>query len=309
MFDGPGGPTDHAEVIDACDAAITEGELLGPPPKVIYHLTDGDGLHGILTNQVLWASLATGLNDALEVGHGVSVAMKLLNERIRKRESEYDTALIGFLLDPSAAPPAVQIEMFPLVTSFCARCDKSGQWLHYGRSGRGVAIGFSPELARVVSYDLVRVDYSPESQRLRMLRLIEAGAKAIDSDTRAASRDEHIQRARRTAHIVSLHVPQLSVRMKHPAFSEEEEWRLVSHVTSLRGVRQDVTSDRTALKYRRSAGRLIPYEELSFSARASEMIKEIVVGYSSEIALDAVKLLAQEQVLSPIVVRSDVPVR
>ena len=40
-----------------------------------------------------------------------------------------------------------QFDFDHLVVSFCGRCDKSGQWLHYGHSGRGVALGFSSAIA------------------------------------------------------------------------------------------------------------------------------------------------------------------
>jgi len=67
----------------------------------------------------------------------------------------------------------MSFEVSPFVVSFCARCDKSGQWLHYGRDGGGVAIGFAPTLAEAVSYDLRRVAYGIDSQRLRMERLVD----------------------------------------------------------------------------------------------------------------------------------------
>jgi Protein of unknown function (DUF2971) len=303
-------PDSVGKVIDACKAAIDGNELRARPPKVMYHLTDGDGLHGILSNKTLWASLATAMNDALEVGYGLAIAASLLNDRLRKRPTGYDAALLSFLLDPSSVPPGIRYEMFPLVVSFCARCDRSGQWLHYGQRGRGVAIGFSSKLAKVVSYDLIRVDYSPTSQRARMLALINAGAKLVASEAhaRTLSNATPDRLVLMTAHLVSLSVPQLAVRMKHPSFSDENEWRLVAHVLSLNGVRQDVTGERTGLKYRRSNQRVVPYEELRFR-ETPEVLKEIIVGYSSEIGLDAVKLLAQEQHVSPAIRRSDVPVR
>jgi Protein of unknown function (DUF2971) len=301
-------PTDS--VFDICRAAIEEGELTGPRPTLLHHLTDLEGLCGILATRSLRASLATALNDALEVWHGTAIAVELVEERLRRRTTPFDLGLLAFLQNPSAVPSEVRYEISPMVASFCSRCDGSGQWLHYGRSGRGVAIGFAPELAEAVSYDLVRVDYSPASQRSRMARLIEAGARAVASYTREAPANGDLARREvGVAHIVSLHVPLLAVRMKHPSFREEDEWRLVAHVLSLNGVRQDVTGDPTPLKFRKSGERLVPYEELPFTSRAEDLLKEIVVGYSSDTSPDAVRLIAQEHKLRPAVMRSDVPVR
>jgi len=55
-------------------------------------------------------------------------------------------------------------------------------------------------------------------------------------------------------------------------------------------------------------GALVPYEELSFAHRL-EALEEVVVGYSSPLGLDAVRLLLSEQCMYPSVRRSDVPVR
>jgi len=258
----------------------------------------------------LWASLATALNDSLEVRHGISIAEEVLEDRLRREVTEYDLRLLEFLRAPSAAPAEVRYEIFSMVVSFCSHCDRSGQWLHYGRSGRGFAIGFSSEGAKALGYDLIQVDYSPDSQRRRMASLIGAGAQALKlCALEARNPEEAAKRALGAAHIVSLHMPGLAIRMKHPAFREEEEWRLVGLETSLDGVRQDLTGDSTPLEYRRSGGRLIPYEVLSFEPTARDILKEIVVGYSSETAPDAIQIVAQQYKLRPVIRRSDVPVR
>ncbi len=97
--------------------------------------------------------------------------------------------------------------------------------------------------------------------------------------------------------------------MKHPSFYEEEEWRLVAHTMTFNGKRANITGDDRPLKFRQSGERLIPYEEVSFAANAHEMLKEVVIGYSSALAPDAVRLMAREFQMNPQVSRSPVPVR
>jgi hypothetical protein len=96
--------------------------------------------------------------------------------------------------------------------------------------------------------------------------------------------------------------------MKHPSFYEEEEWRFVAHVMSFNGKRENVTGDDKSLKFRQSGERLVPYEEISFAA-SREMLKEVVIGHSSPLAPDAVRLMVREAQMNPRISRSSVPVR
>jgi hypothetical protein len=97
-------------VFEACDAAMKAGELKADPPQIIFHLTDAEALSKILTTRSLWASLATTLNDSLEVRHAINVAVRLLEDRMRTRLAIYDSALHQFLLArrSSHVAPAVR---------------------------------------------------------------------------------------------------------------------------------------------------------------------------------------------------------
>jgi len=106
--------TDVSAVIDACGPAVGLGESRPAAPDVLYHLTDVDALLGIATNRCLWACLATTLNDALEVRHGVNLAVHLVRDRLSRKATEYDSALLAYLIDPTSAPKEVQFEMLPL---------------------------------------------------------------------------------------------------------------------------------------------------------------------------------------------------
>jgi hypothetical protein len=304
MVDESATTTAPDRLFDACAASLRVEH--GPAPDPLYHLTDSAGLVGIIKEKCLWASLATTLNDSLEVAHGRTIATTLLETRLREHPSLYEWALLTYLRDPSTVPASHQFETDPLVISFCGRCDKSGQWLHYGRSGRGVALGFSPILAQVAKYDLVQVDYDEDSQRKKMTALIELGRKALAEEKPSVLRDQNV--IYRTAHIISLYVPLLAIGMKHPSFYEEEEWRFVAHVMSFNGKRENVTGDDKSLKFRQSGERLVPYEEISFAA-SREMLKEVVIGHSSPLAPDAVRLMVREAQMNPRISRSSVPVR
>jgi len=299
---------DSINIIDACSAEIDAGTPKQLEHDILYHLTDIEGFTGIVSNKIIWASLATTLNDCLEIKYGIDLAVKLLRERLLKQNTEYEAALLGFLLDPSTSPHGEKINMMPFVVSLCCRIDKSSQWLHYGRSGQGLAIGLSSQIAKEVGYDLIQIDYSVDSQKDRMHQLFEVGTKAIDSMKSDLSQELQFRYSQLISYIVSLYVYHLAIRIKHPSFSEEEEWRLVAHFVSGLKEQEDKERKRKIL-FRQVSKRLIPYEELNFSSSAEDMIKEVVVGYSAIIGLDAVQLLLLENGLNPLVKRSEVPVR
>jgi hypothetical protein len=294
------------KVFEACDAAMKAGELKADPPPVIFHLTDAEALSKILTTQSLWASLATTLNDSLEVRHAINVAVRLLEDRMRTRLTIYDSALHQFLLDPSAVPQGVRYEIDPFVVSFCGRPEKSGQWLHYGRSGRGVALGVSASIAQTVKYSLIRIDYTIHSQRERILRFVEARAATIKAAGLSREDERQVALARTTAHIVSLYIRLLAAGIKHPSFSDEDEWRLLAYDVSNEG--NSLIKNRP-IEFRNAGDQIIPYETLDFADDCANLIKEVIVGHASSLSEDAVRLLAREKGINIAVSRSEVPVR
>lgn len=281
-------------VVDACSSAVA-----GPavdPPETLYHLTDSVGFAGIISSRTLWSNLATSLNDASEIRYGVDLTVELLRERLANRQSDFDAAALGFLLDPSSAPKANQYELFPFVVSFCKHCAKSGQWLHYGRSGHGVALGFSPDIATALGMDLCSVDYDPQSQRTRIASLLDSAHAALGPSPTQ-------EQIREGAHLASMYISWLAVRFKHPSFVEEDEWRLSSQVI----VKGGQIQDQSVLKFRESAGRLVPYEERVFND--ASLLKLVVVGFSSTTTPEAARLMLVNHGYRASATRSDVPVR
>lgn len=285
-------------VVDACSASVRKYDARGPEerPPTLYHFTDLDGLTGILTRGCLWASLATTLNDASEVQYGRNLAIDILRERQATAPTEFDRRVLRYLVNPGAAPPGNDFELFPLVISFCGRNDRSGMWLNYGRSGRGLAIGFAPSIAESTQMDLSRIDYDKASQVGRMTELLNAGNAALGPAPSYSQTNDG-------AHLTSMYVSWRAVRLKHPAFAEEDEWRL-----SVQGVAHNgKLVDGTAFKFRRTGERLVPFEERSFGGQA--LVKKLVLGHTSPVAEEAARTLLYAHGYQPAVERSDVPVR
>ena len=290
-------------VVDACSEVVKEADKTHERPERLYHFTGTEGFTGIITSRCLWSSLATALNDSEEVRHGIEIAKAIVAGRLAKAATPYDHALSESLNDPTRGHFGASYDVSAFVISFCGRCDKASQWLHYCQSGTGVALGFATELEQVVKRDLAWIDYDPVSQASRLERLIDAGRSVL---ARASAPQPWMTEA--AAHLVSIYTPALAVRMKHPSFVDEEEWRLIGLEVRQDGKSATPPPAGGGFKWRTAGGALVPYEELSFAHRL-EALKEVVVGYSSPLGLDAVRLLLSEQCMYPSVRRSDVPVR
>jgi hypothetical protein len=294
------GPVNVASVVDACSASVRSWKSGRLKPSPLYHLTDTEGAKAIVTSKTLRASLATSLNDATEVEHGRQLAIEVVRERLIQQPSfGYYRSLLRYLLDPTAAPPLDRIEIFPLVISLCGRCDRSGQWLHYGRQGRGIALGFDVCIEAATRFELVEVDYSLSSHRLRMASLVDVGASLCTGPLSV----EHV------AHLVSLYVTLLAIRLKHPSFVEEDEWRLVAARNYQEGALMDLPEDRRPLDFREQPDRLVPYETVHFDAEQPSLLREAVVGFSSSVGPDAFRLVLLDNGFNCPVRRSEVPVR
>lgn len=135
----------------------------------LYHFTDCAGLIGIFENKTLWASLATSLNDPSEVRYGLDLACDLFQRRIITAQN-FSLAGIDELVATRAA------ESRAYIISFCGNLNLAGQWLHYGRSGSGVAVGFYPERLAQPPYDLFRIVYPVDAQ----IEVIRAIVQTID---------------------------------------------------------------------------------------------------------------------------------
>jgi len=82
-------------VIDACKEVVWESRGAPKQPTPLYHFTDAEGFSGIVASQNLRLSLATTLNDAEEVRHGISIAKVIVADRLVNAATPYEQILIG----------------------------------------------------------------------------------------------------------------------------------------------------------------------------------------------------------------------
>lgn len=264
------------------DADVPTGDLASETRDLLWHYTDTRGLLGILNNKVLWATDALYLNDSRELleAHELQVKTLLADDPWSAGETQltFETFHRWWLHD-------IAKDLQPLegvfVASFCAVDDLLSQWRGYG-AGPGYAIGFAREdltsWAARVDARLVRVTYgSPDEElaallRPRSVKVRGTGEAFVDSEM---------------ADVASL---------KHPAFAEEHEWRVVAN------------GDSRELKFRGTRRGLAPYVELPLDLALISEIK-LGPGLSQGTAVRAVERILTAKGASAPVSTSKVPFR
>ena len=267
----------------------------------MYHFTDCGGLIGVFERKTLWASLATALNDPSEVTYGLDLARELFrNETVSATNFTFDS--VEKLLATKAA------ESRAYIISFCQNLSLAGQWLHYGRSGSGVAVGFYPRKLKHAPYELFPIVYEePEQIDVigRIVRSMDALLGQLLSTIDAEPQERLVSAA---ATIVADTLWKTFPKLKHPSFAAEHEWRLIAYETG-GPVGPDDERPTGETYFRASAGRVVPYKKVVFEDFPAF---EVVLGASCPMrpADLGVLVLMEEKLGAKLTVRmSDVPVR
>lgn len=197
------------------------------PTDTLYHYTSLSGLQGIVESGHLRASDVRYMNDSTELRH----TLELMQDHITRRviAGTDHPALLNQLLDWLSH----RIVGGPMLfgASFRANGNLLSQWRGYSVHGKGVSLGFDPQhilaCARKQRFQVGRCVYDPE----RQLQLIEEVVDAVEAyadagDTRRGNEAANLAIFER----IEGRLLRLAAILKHPAFEEEQEWRIVSPV-------------------------------------------------------------------------------
>lgn len=269
-------------------------------PTVLYHYTNGDALLEIIRGKKIWATSIHYLNDAKEFAYAIDIAQEVINEQMKNiKEGRLLEAFepLSRRLDQIA-----KINVF--VASFSAVGDSLSQWRSYCSQGAGYSIGFSvPPLSTVASEQGFSLEPCIYDQ-FEQMRIIQALLKeSIDSvwfNPRADDEPGSIKVIGAFLHRFIRVAPTL----KHAAFQDELEWRLIS-------VPIAVTDRRWQLRAGKSM--LVPFVPIQLTGPSGELpICEICVGPTPHVDLataSASSLLSTEGAKNWTVKVSQVPFR
>lgn len=244
-----------------------------PPQGLVHHYTTYSALLGMVRDGVIWASDILYLNDSAEFFYSLVQARGSL---IRAQDRIVDEREISFL--DELIQELERIWVLPLtratyVASFSEDPDSLSQWRAYGSGTGGVAIGFDPgdlgAIAREQEGQLLPCIYDEGRQEELMGTLVSDFQEQFRADCSAApSLDEFTREL--TLHFAESLID-LAPVVKHPAFREEKEWRLV--VSAER-------PGRLQTSFRDGGSMIKPFIKLPLRLDGSKrlLIEEVVLG-------------------------------
>lgn len=270
------------------------------PPEQLFHYTTSNGLLGMLGESSLWATNIRFLNDSSEIDYGRELFTETFNE-IRDHSKP---VFHSFLDELKKIMPFTGI--LP-VFAFCLSSEGNllSQWRAYSESGTGYSIGFdSRRLTSELECDfgnglrgmpeLLKVSYSPDEQKHRLRAVIDACLTPQVAE--AANRPDATMYL---SNLVSFYVERWIVSVKHPTFSEEQEWRLVffgpvvgapSEFRTIRGFLVPYVVARSRL----GSSTLLPVRSITYGPRLYPELNAAVVaqllrksGYKRAIVADS----------------------
>jgi hypothetical protein len=235
----------------------------------------------LIEARTLWASLATTLNDATEVTYTIELARSLCASDLPAMDESFLVDVSKYL-DPSNALAEFKLEFEAYVISFCATTNSALQWLHYGRSGSGCAVAFEPDKFEVGPFSIVRVIYDVAKQREFIIDLLASVFDVLKEAQKRLSAENAGKVAKLAAHIAAQCIWAGGATLKDPAFSHEQEWRLLTFEAIGPDGRMEIgTPLRT--EFRSVATRVVPYKKFRF---LPEALTELVLGNTVEMRAD-----------------------
>lgn len=235
-------------------------------PERLYHYTNAQGLIGILQGKAIWASNVCFMNDTKELVYGREQIVSVLAEA----QSRHSTAAVnGFLKACEQRVKEGGLEMDVYAACFCKEGDLLSQWRAYGSMGDGYSLGLCakslkigmrqsfPYILRKVIYDIKKQKKLLVESICNICNLLERACQLLDSEPQLLKQilDE-------AEHNLDLELKGFLYCFKHPAFKEEQEWRIV-HVCPPDG-------NNTELRFRAVSGKIVPYMALPLADKIAD---------------------------------------
>jgi hypothetical protein len=296
--------------------------------KEIYHYTTAQGLLGIISRKKIWATDITFLNDKEEQSWFFKKALAQILQGSNKKNNSlklFSQEQLDIFCK-NIYESILSLRMATYVTSFCYAKDyyekKNGllsQWRGYGSDG-GYALIFKEqevdELLRdeKINYtynilsrqDVTYLDESVDIDKNKLLKELIAIIRE-SSKNPANGRDLKINPV--TAYL------SLSATIKHNAFHEEKETRIIAvpHTKISTKVDPNIRFGKTIKKpvcFRGSDGLLIPYIELLLENDSIPLpLVGVIIGPHPDAARrrKSVEILLQEHSIKAEVSISDIP--
>lgn len=213
--------------------------LAAKPPGPIYHYTSNEGFLGITQTKTLWASKLHYLNDSTEFAYAIRLVRETLENRSKLERGPWNK-FYGMALKQMGSIENVHV----FVACFSEVGDLLSQWRGYCPNSVGYSVAFGEaqmqDSMQRQEFRLVRCVYDEDLQGAIVKELIDSAAESIDKTSAFSAAQQLVNR-----------IPEVAPAFKHPQFSEEREWRLVS--------KGPVDITHPQVRFRPARWTLIPY--------------------------------------------------
>ena len=258
---------------------------------IVYHYTSPEALMNITEEQCLWATDINYLNDSSELRHTYSLVENLVKDNREKWHVDFCDSLSNQCLQKLRKYDISNRLLFAqktdfYVVSFSLDPDNLNMWKHYTKTANSIGynIGFRKNDLVAVSglkyWTYGKVIYDEVNQKSILDSVLSKYEALYASQPDRFGRSQVFQMVMGT-------LEYFSAFFKHPAFSDEREFRIVIH-NQIRLNREELC----AIKYRVKDGVFIPYTTLPFSTNAVKSIgispseKQKIAEYSVERMLE-----------------------
>lgn len=249
-------------------AAIKDREA---PAGLLYHYCDANALLNIFRSRKVWATDTSYLNDTTEL---VSLFQGLARH-LKPATTDTERFVRENMLVVAEFAPKFRRSVIGLssyVSCFSGDGDVLSQWRAYAANGKGFAIGYDPRQLlslRDGGGTLKRMLYRGDTEEGIVRRYYDQVVAALAALGGRLDRYgfPSMDLAEWLRLRMSEFLHEVAFESKHPAFSEEREWRILAE-----------TGD---LQFRASNDRIVPYRLLDMSSADEPSlmpIREIVIG-------------------------------
>ena len=228
------------------------------PTKTLFHYTSLGALRGIVDEGGLFATDIHYFNDAAELRHFMHLLHGEIDQRLQQH-SVHEKALRQFKEWTSYRIPDGNMVF---VTSFTENGNLLSQWRGYCAIGKGISLGLNPVLlercSQTQQFHVGKCIYTSPEQHLIVRRVVDSIVRITEERGEAGPHEKHpTQSFHKVFEEIESTLLRIAALIKHPSFSEEEEWRAVSPV---------LTNYVTApINYREGVSMLVPYIVLSLN--------------------------------------------
>jgi hypothetical protein len=196
------------------------------PPEYLFHYTTAQGLIGILKSKEMWATNVSYLNDSKEIIEAAeTAALAASNMALQPNVLTDELRLLNEMKEAAGSAG----KRFYII-AFSEDGDSLSQWRGYCPANGGYAIGFPSKhlmsVAKEQGFYLLKCCYNERQVYQIMYEIVYSYLEEYRQNRERLISNN--QQYRRLIWKFSQYIVSIGAIIKHSAFKDEKEWRIIS---------------------------------------------------------------------------------